>query len=221
MSPASPIATFNRMAADSELSLRYGTHTIVQVVAGLAAAFAIAGGGFTVTNRSVSPGCNPITYTFVGSPPAHAVSQFELATAEIHQHSGIVFEDSTPDASALTVRWSDGVATGASPLISGGSPERALGFASSVWRGGRELVTATIEVDATASWPAGMSESDGLAVVFVHELGHVVGLDHSPEASSFMYEHMSHEGRHWTGGDREGLAEAGRQLGCAVPQADD
>ena len=168
MSRTSAIATFNPMAADSDLSQQYGTHTIVQVVAGLAAALAIA--------------------------------------------------DSTPEASALTVRWSDGVATGASPLISDGSPKRTLGFASSVWRsgrGGRELVAATIEVEATASWPAGMSELDGLAIVFVHELGHVIGLGHSPEASSFMYERMSRERRYWTSGDLEGL-EAGRQLGCAV-----
>lgn len=224
MSPGRPAPTLDPMAAERDISVRHDGRAGIQVVSALAMALAVAAGGFIVSSRSSRPTCEPITYTFEGSPPVHAVSQFELASAEIRQRSGLAFEPGRPNTSKLQIVWShQGLRVGALPSItSEGQPMRLVGFGTGQWRdvkGGRKLLAATIEIDATAEWAAGTNELDMLTSAFVHELGHVIGLAHSADPTSYMYERISGDPRSWTDFDLEQLAYFGNQVGCSAPLA--
>ena len=169
--------------------------------------------------RAILPGCEPISYTMEGSPPDHVHAEFRLAIREIHQRSGLLFEEGPRGASKLRIKWSDalGTAVTSPATISDADPAELLGLGTGRWRqvfGGRTLFHGDIEVDATADWPLGLDRGDTLAAIFVHELGHVIGLPHSAEASSFMHEVATSERPRWTADDLERLAKAGRDSGC-------
>ena len=170
------------------------------------------------TGRSPAPGCEPITYALQGSPPAHARAELGAAISEIHRRTGLEFEEGAPAKPTLVVSWSDRGVTqpGPSPVVSDGAT-RAVGFGFGHWRsvaGGRVLANAVIEVDANTPWQLGLHRGDGLGAVFVHELGHVLGLGHSTEPTSFMHYRTFPQTPHWTAPELDELAQAGRQSGC-------
>jgi hypothetical protein len=164
--------------------------------------------------------CEPITYAFEGSPPPQGLAEFQLAVLEVHDRTGLPFAEGAPGRSKLRVVWSDGPVTLAAPsaMASGEDTTRLLAVGGGLWShayGGRQLLSATIEVDANRSWPLGMHRADGLAAVFVHELGHVMDLPHSPDPTSFMYDRVAPTEPRWTQHDIERLEKIGRQSGCA------
>lgn len=174
--------------------------------------------------RTNTPSCEPITYTFLGSPPEHAIADFRLATEEIHRRTGLLFEEGARETSKLRVSWSDltVVAESSPALVSDRVGTRTVGFGEGHWLrvyGGRQLHDATIDIEARFSWPLGMHRGDGLASAFVHELGHVIGLPHSPEPGSFMHYLGSPQPPTWTTEELHQLAHAGRQSGCRPPQS--
>lgn len=183
------------------------------MVAGVAVAAARAGAS--------GPTCAPITYEVQGSPPAFAVAELGKALDEVHARSGLAFTAGEPGSSKLVVRWSrNGVTEGASA----GSEEstgRLLGYGRGTsWqvRGGRVLEAADVEIDATASWRPGLDRRDGLAAVFVHELGHaVLGLEHNVEPTSFMYYRASANAPRWTPDDISEIERISSEFGCRPP----
>jgi hypothetical protein len=87
----------------------------------------------------------------------------------------------------------------------GGSPPRV-----DPATGRLTYVTGTVSLDSTASWRI-LSQPDGRALlraIVMHELGHVVGLDHVEDAGELMYD--ENVGRtSWGPGDLTGLAVLG------------
>lgn len=88
----------------------------------------------------------------------------------------------------------------------------------SIGSGPRVFVTGSVTLDAP-DLTAMMAEPDGPALVeavVLHELGHVVGLDHVDDPAQLMYPETVPDVVDFAAGDLEGLSRLGR--GACVPQ---
>lgn len=169
------------------------------------------------------PACEPVGFTVAGGDamPKFAMSELAVAMQEIHERTGLTFElqPAGGPQSRLSVSWTtDGARDPGSAVVgAGGGTSRRLGYGSARWRllpGGRELIDGVVEVNGDVAWRHGLDVDDGLAAVFVHELGHVVGLPHSADAASFMHESTGGDRPTWTEAEVAELAWIGRQAGC-------
>ena len=94
----------------------------------------------------------------------------------------------------------------------------SIGEGGSTWSGfpGHEVyVTGLVVLDATQNdrlTPGFGGRS--LGAVLMHELGHVVGLDHVPDQTQLMYANVTDKPAAWGAGDLAGLQLVGRQQGC-------
>lgn len=77
------------------------------------------------------------------------------------------------------------------------------------------VTTGTIALDRDArSVHAGFGSGRRWGNVVLHELGHVLGLDHADGNGEVMSATVDHGAGEWGPGDLEGLAYLGRQAGC-------
>jgi hypothetical protein len=174
-------------------------------------------------DRASDAVCRPITFEVLGSPPPLAGAELEVAMQEIHERTGFVFEPASASGGAerptLSIVWT-GDETPRPPsdlVVADDGARRRLGFGAGRWRylpDRRELVEAVVEINGDVAWGQGLGSADGLAAVFVHELGHVIGLQHNADPASFMYRQARHQPPTWTAEDASQLAWFGRQSGC-------
>lgn len=225
MSWAGPGRIFVRMlSGDAKRSSSGPDLGVVAAWSALAFVLALAwhGCSFAWADRA-STACEPITFAVAGSPPAFVGAELELAMQEIHARTGLVFERESESGAArrpkLLVSWSVGETSRpvSALIVADRSTTGRLGYGAGRWReaeGDRELLEAAVEINGNRSWRRGLEASDALAAVFVHELGHVVGLSHNPDPASFMHHQAGGEARSWTEADAAQLAQLGRQAGC-------
>ena len=173
-------------------------------------------------DRAGEPSCEPIAFSVVGDAiPELATSELAVAMAEIRERTGLVFEKQ-PEGTGpakLSIAWTaDGTRTSNMEVTGDhGGRARRLGYATASWRhlgGGRELASAVIEINGGVAWRAGVDVDNGLAAVFVHELGHVVGLPHDADPASFMHHRTGGEPTVWTEAEKAALARFGQLSGC-------
>lgn len=182
--------------------------------------------------------CEPVAYVVNPSgAPAGAVEDVHEAFRRASLASGIRFvyegeTDEGPNRSSGYMpdrygeRWAPvlvvwGARTGLFETAGG----QAVGLASP------ETVTSTGRQDVIVSGVILLAR-DGPAVtpgfgagrrwgnVALHEIGHVLGLDHVQDRGQVMAPHMGYDTGQWGEGDLAGLAHLGRQAGCLrVPRA--
>jgi hypothetical protein len=172
----------------------------------------------TVVSRNTSAAvCPRITYAFEGAPPSDVRAQFAAATDEIHRLSGLQFTQRDDGAPRLRVAWVTDVQVTQQSAAGTGEHATAVGAGFGRWHTEglyRVLDGASIELKADWKWAPRQAGGDNLRSVLMHELGHVVGLRHSPDPASYMYAHTRPTPQHWTAEELEQLAKFGKQAGC-------
>ena len=76
-------------------------------------------------------------------------------------------------------------------------------------------MTGVVAIDATqnAKLQQGFG-GDSVGAVLMHELGHLVGLDHVADRSQMMFATVTGKPAAWADGDLAGLRQVGRTAGC-------
>lgn len=113
-----------------------------------------------------------------------------------------------------------GWADGATSDLLAGKPAGVLGMARTVWfgtddgKGTRIAATraATVALDRTDRLPLRGAVSWSATVL--HELGHVMGLDHPSDSRQLMASTLPANVTDMQAGDRAGLTRVGRSAGC-------
>lgn len=174
--------------------------------------------------------CRPVHYVVSGQAPATLAPLLDAAVGEVSRATGLTFvadgvtgEPPTSDRASVQrarygerwapvlVAWSD---PQASPKLAGS----VLGYAGPVPDGGyarndHRYVTGTVVLDAPqladlASRQAGVAR---VRATMVHELAHLVGLDHVDDPRQLMYPTAPRLVVAPADGDRRGLAVLGAQ----------
>src|SRR3954469_11912269 len=174
--------------------------------------------------------CTPIHYVVnLSEAPAGALSHIEGAIARLTAVTGLsfVYDGETDEIPAthrglaknpryhgwppVLISW---VRTDETDLFSGG----AIGEGGSTWYGvpGDEVyVTGVIALDSTQNGKlqAGFG-GNSMGAVLMHELGHLVGLDHVADRDQMMFATVTDKPAAWADGDLAGLSQLGRAAGC-------
>ena len=184
--------------------------------------------------------CTPLDYvTNLTGAPAGAAALVSAAVGRISAATGLTFVDvgttsevpSVERAAYQPARYGGGWAPlliawsrpSQSDLLPGGN---VIGEGGSSWvqqgAGPEVFVTGQAVIDATntTSFPVGFGQGPSLGQLLLHELGHVIGLGHTPDRTQIMYPSLLPLGSAAYGtGDLAGLTRLGATAGCiAVPQ---
>ena len=180
--------------------------------------------GFLFPNGA-NPGrwnpCAPVHYSVNASKaPAGGEADLQEALRRVGSATGINFVYDGPttavpnngDGSTATViAWA---APGESNMLTGNSA--GIGGASGISSGGYIRITkGFVVIDSTRTVAPGFGGGVTQGALLMHELGHMVGLDHSGDQAQIMYPTVtSRTPADWGIGDRNGLAELGANKGC-------
>jgi len=170
--------------------------------------------------------CGQVQYVVnpAGAPPG-GLTAVNQAIARLSEATGIDFvagglTSETPSVQRGNYqpdrygdRWAP-VLVGWLPLGKPAGPERGLagvgGPGPAVQDGGTWVyVTGDVTLNSDADIPA-----PDLTGVLMHELGHVVGLDHSTRTDQIMFPGGDASRAAWGQGDLAGLEKVGRPAGC-------
>ena len=175
--------------------------------------------------------CTPVHYVVnTAEAPANGLDDLTEAVARLSAATGItfVFDGLTGEVPAahrgmakndrypngwppVLVGWAQ---PAESDLLTGG----AIGEGGSTWygaAGSEAYVTGVVVIDGsqTAKLNPGFG-GNSLGAVLMHELGHVIGLDHVDDTSQIMFATVTDKPAVFAPGDLSGLRQLGRASGC-------
>lgn len=179
--------------------------------------------------------CEPVHYVINPSrAPEGGVTDIKEGIATVSEETGIEFIYDGLTKEPITLkrpiyqpgrygreRWA--------PLLFGWVPKElllkknrhALGAGGSAYEknqaGNLVYVSGIVSLNAEAELDPGFDEGETWGDVVLHELGHVVGLDHVEDVSQVMYAEITAGPAKWGDGDLAGLAKLGRSAGCVTP----
>jgi hypothetical protein len=183
--------------------------------------------------------CAPIHYVVnVDSAPAGALGDIQSAFERLGSATGLTFSfDGTTDEVAEADRGTHATARypgqfepvivgfhrpGETSLLNGSQ----LASGGSIWYSNEAnknvYVTGVVAVDTdqAAKSPTGFGSARSLGVVLLHEVGHVLGLDHAPATNEVMYPSREANGATSFGpSDKAGLTAVGSRDGCVAQPA--
>ena len=194
---------------------------------------------FEHTNPSGTPvrwnPCSPIKYrTNFSAAPPYVASEFQTALEKLETATGLRFVNVGTSTffefgvgrspGPVLVVWATPEQTSQLKALSlpiPGTTEEGRAFVEEErdpLTGFGQFVTGEVVFDATAAQlPPGFGPGS-LGVLFLHELGHLVGLGHVSDASQIMNPVLSKtKSGDYGSGDLAGLVRLGRASGCLNP----
>jgi hypothetical protein len=172
--------------------------------------------------------CRPIHYVVnAQGAPADASALLQRAIARVSKATGLQFVDDGPTEEPLSknreayqptrypdrwapvlITWSD---EDADPQLAGYI--EGIGGATSVFADPTHLVyvSGTVVFDRRDLAPSRTPDRDLAYTAMLHELGHLVGLDHTSDRSQVMFSEGEFNVRDFGSGDLKGLALLGTQ----------
>lgn len=175
--------------------------------------------------------CQPIHYTAnLALAPANGLADLQEAVRRVSVATGLtfVYDGATTEIptshremhgdNRLPSGWPPVVVAWALPSDTDLFTSGSVGEGGSTWSGFPDhevYVTGLVVIDASqnAKLSAGFG-GHSLGAVLMHELGHVVGLDHVQDTSQMMYPTVTGKTAAWGTGDLAGLRQLGAEAGC-------
>ncbi|MGE0794821.1 MAG: hypothetical protein AB7O29_05675 [Acidimicrobiia bacterium] len=171
--------------------------------------------------------CSVVDYTInpSGAPPG-GVAEVREAFSRLSAQTGLTFRDAgTTSEGERTGGWSASQGGAWKPVLVVwthlAGPTLGYGGSKAVWIEGnptydKAFVTGQVllDTDQTGLTP-GFGPGATRGNLILHELGHLVGLDHVGDPSQLLYGALSSSSPDgWAAGDRNGLARLGSAGGC-------
>lgn len=114
-----------------------------------------------------------------------------------------------PDSNAVEFSWADESTV---PQLAGG----VVGLGGSWWDSTGTYFKGAITMDVVGEVPGGFASSPGSGQILLHEMGHVLGLDHVDDATQMMNPILKHlPSVDYQAGDRAGLAILADRSACS------
>jgi len=173
--------------------------------------------------------CRPIHYVInpAGAPP-DGVAMIRSALARVHTATGFEFVDDgttteTPSKDRLSYQPDRYSAGRFAPVLIAWSNENAFpslaGYVAGVGSPQAEYadnnhlvyVTGQLVLDSQDTSIKSLPDRAVVRAIMLHELGHVIGLDHTSDTRQIMYSEAQFNVRDYGNGDLRGLAKLGTQ----------
>lgn len=184
--------------------------------------------GFIFTDQSGRPAqwdsCGSVTYLIgTSGMPTGLLPDVHEAMARLSRATGLNFtyggesslqatvDSSTLPDSTILIAWSD---PGQVPELAGSALALAGGYPVPAQQGRLRMSTGVVILDRTEAIAPGFGMGVTYGQVLLHELGHVMNLDHVLEPLQLMYPYLTPTSpTDFQAGDLAGLAQA-RSPGC-------
>jgi hypothetical protein len=172
--------------------------------------------------------CRPVHYVVnrAGEPP-DGEELVATAIARLHEATGLQFTadgptDEVPDKeraayqrdrypgrwAPVLIAWSDEQAF---PLLAGYVAGVGSAVPAPADSGDLVYVSGQVVLDRQQLDPAALADRNEAKAVILHELGHLVGLDHTADQTQLMFSEAQFSVQDYGVGDRRGLAALGSQ----------